>query len=83
MEKSYLKEGICGQGGEGSKKEGKVPEGGHSMSEAMRMETAGQQGAEGKGKHNLKSGNHNKGGGKINLGSDRPHPKDKPKFRRT
>ena len=79
-----MKEGVCsGSGGVGTKKEGKVPEAGHSMAEAMQMETAGQMGAEGQGKHILKEGNHNKGGRKIYLTSDRAHPKKAMRIRRT
>ena len=66
-----LKEGVHGSGGIGTKKEGKVPQSGHTLAEAVAMETAGAK--VDLGKHNLKEGKHNKGGGKICLGSDRVH----------
>ena len=78
-----LKEGVSGGGGIGSKREGKVVEMGHSVSEAMNIDTAGQLGAEGTGKHNLKEGNHNKGGGKFNLQSGTPQPKQATSWKRT
>lgn len=79
-----MKEGISyGSMGVGKKGEGKVPLGSDSVETAMHLSTAGLMGANGLGKHNFKEGNHNKGGGKVELRSDRPYPKDKPKFRRT
>jgi hypothetical protein len=77
-----LKEGVSGVPGDGVKKEGVVPEFGISSGEAMRLDTAGLMGPEGQGVHNLSEGNHNKGGGKVDLGSDRPHPATADKFRR-
>ena len=78
-----LKEGVSGSGGVGVKKEGKVKAFGHSLGEAVSMETAGLMGVEGQGKHSFKEGNHNKGGGKVCLRSDRLHPKKAMKLRRT
>jgi hypothetical protein len=79
-----FKEGvICGGGGEGAKKEGKVMEAGYSMSEAMSIETAGKIGANGTGRHSFKEGGHKKLGSKVNLRSDRPLPKEKKKWRKT
>ena len=75
--------GIDGAKAIGNKKEGKVPKSGHTLDEAMKLDTAGQLGAGGLGKHNFKEGNHNKGGGKICLRSDIPHPVKADKWRRT
>lgn len=81
---SGMKEGISsGSGGVGNKGEGKVPVNGYSQSEALKIDTAGLVSIEGQGKHNLKEGNHNKGGGKVELRSDRPYPAKVDKFRRT
>ena len=77
-----MKEGVCsGAGGVGAKREGVCPDIGHSVSEAMRMDTCGQVGAEGLGKHSLREGNHNKGGGKVDLRSG-AHPKKAANLRR-
>ena len=78
-----LKEGVCGSGGRGVKGEGVVHKFGGTQAEALNTDTAGLMGIEGQGKHNLKEGNHNKGGGKVELTSDRPHPAKANKFRRT
>ena len=51
----------------GNKKEGKVPQAGHTFAEAMRIETLGQITPAGKGKLSFKEGGHTSSGKKINL----------------
>ena len=78
-----LKEGVCGKPGCGTKKEGKVPEAGHSLAEAVSMETAGLNSSAGQGKHDLREGGKLKSGGKVCLRSDKCHIAKVDKIRRT